>query len=90
MKHKCKCEFKELIDKGMCDKGLIWDPRNCECQCDKSSDVGEYLDYKNCKHRKRITEKLVEGCSKNIDGNGMLYNDTLDVILLNVIALNVH
>ena len=27
---KCKCECKELIDKGICDKGFIWNPSNCE------------------------------------------------------------
>ena len=43
--------------------------KNCECQCDKSRDVREYLDHKNCKCRKRIIDKSVEGCSKNIDGN---------------------
>ena len=46
---KCRCECKELIDKGMCDKGFIWNPNNCECECDKSYDIGEYLDYKNCR-----------------------------------------
>ena len=50
---KCRYECKELIDKGICDKGFIWDPINCECECDKSCDVGEYLDYKNCKCRKK-------------------------------------
>ena len=44
---KCRCECKELIDKGSCDKGFVWNPSNCECECDKSCDVGEYLDYKN-------------------------------------------
>ena len=39
---KCKCEFKELIDKDVCDKGFIWNPSNCDCECDKSCDVGEY------------------------------------------------
>ena len=63
---KCKCEWKELIDKGICDKGFIWNPSNCECECDKSCDIGEYLDYKNCKCRKRIIDKLVEECSENI------------------------
>ena len=43
---KCSYEFKELIDKGMCDKGFIWNPNNYECECDKSCDVGEYLDSK--------------------------------------------
>ena len=71
----------------MFDKGFIWNPSNCECECDKSCDAGEYLDYKNCKCRKRLTEKLVEECSENIDGNEMFYNETLDVILLNTIPL---
>ena len=44
---KCRCECKELIDKGMCGKGFIWNPSNCECECDKSRDAGEYLDHKN-------------------------------------------
>ena len=28
-KDKCKCECKELIDKGVCHKGFIWNPSNC-------------------------------------------------------------
>ena len=32
---KFKCEWKELIDKGVCDKGSIWNPSNCEFECDK-------------------------------------------------------
>ena len=39
---KCRHEWKELIDKGVCDKGSIWKPSNCECECDKLYDVGEY------------------------------------------------
>ena len=68
----------------MCDKGFIWNPSNCDCECDKSCDIGEYLDYKNCRCKKRITDKLVEECSENIDGNEMLYNETLNAIPLNV------
>ena len=71
----------------MCDKGFIWNPSNCECECDKSSDIGKYLDYKNCKCRKRIIDKLVEECSENIYENK---NETLDIILLNAIPLNVY
>ena len=37
----------------MCDNGFIWNPGNSECECDKSCDVGEYLDYENCKCRKK-------------------------------------
>ena len=64
----------------MCDKGFIWNPSNCECEFDKSCDIGEYLDYKNSKCRKKIIDKLVEKCSENIDRNEMLYNETLDII----------
>ena len=44
---KCRFECKELIDKGLCDKAFIWNPNNCECECNKSCDIGEYLDYSN-------------------------------------------
>ena len=37
----------------------------------KSYDVGEYLDYENCKCRKSSIDNLVEECSENIDGNAM-------------------
>ena len=30
-------------------------------------DVGEYLDYANCKCRKMLIDKLVEECTENID-----------------------
>ena len=55
---KCQCECKELIDKGICDKGYIWDP---------SCDFGEYLDYENCKCRKSLIDKLIEECNENIE-----------------------
>ena len=64
---KCQCECKELIDKGVCDKGYAWNPSNCECECDKSCGLGEYLDYENCKCKKRLVDKLVEECNENID-----------------------
>ena len=56
-----------LIDEGVCDKGFIWNPSNCECECDKSCDVGEYLDYKNCKGRKKLVDKLVEECIETVE-----------------------
>ena len=42
--------------------------------CDKLCDIGEYLDYKNCKRRKKLLHKLVEESSENIDGNKKIYN----------------
>ena len=61
------CECKELINKEVCNKGFIWGPINCYCECDKSCDIGEYLDYLNCKCRKRLVDELVEECIKTIN-----------------------
>ena len=58
-----KNHFEELIDKGMCDKGLIWNPSNCEREFDKACVIGEYLDYENCKCRK----KLVDECTETVE-----------------------
>ena len=32
IKINAECECKELIDKGKCDEGFIWNPSNCECK----------------------------------------------------------
>ena len=66
-KDKCRCECKELIGQRICDKGFIWNPSNFKCECDKLCDVGEYLDYADCKCRKKLVDKLVEECTENID-----------------------
>ena len=39
--------------KVICDKGFIWNSSICECESDKLQDIGQYLDYKNCKSRKK-------------------------------------
>ena len=97
---KCWCEYKELIDKCVCDIGYIWNPSNCECECDKSCDVAEYLDYENCKCRKRLVDRLVEEYAENIDEakltevalfehvNECVYSYTV-CIVLGVIALTI-
>ena len=42
-------------------------PSNCECECDKAFDVGEYLDYENCKCRKKLVDKLVDECTETVE-----------------------
>ena len=69
---KSRCECKKLIDKGVGDKGFIRNPSNCECDCYKSCDFSEYLDYKNCKCKKTLVDKSVERssaeqCTENIE-----------------------
>ena len=76
----CECR-QELIDKEKCNKGFIWNPSNCHCECDKSCYIKAYLDHKNCKCRRLVLDLLVEECSKNIDENGMVYNETFNILL---------
>ena len=79
-----------MIDKGRVDDGFIWNPSICECECDKSCDVGEYLDDANCKCRKRLIDKIVDKCGEDNDENGTTLNDcgrvckccTLHIVLL--------
>ena len=75
---ECRCEWEELIDKVRCDNGFIWNRSICEWERDKLYDVGENLDYEICKCRKRLTDKLVEECSEDINGNEIVSNATLN------------
>ena len=38
-----------------------------ECECDKSCNIGEYIDYSGYKCRKKLIDSLVEECTENID-----------------------
>ena len=65
-KNKCRCECKKLVDKSVCIKGYVFNPSNWDCECDKSCGVGEYLDYLNCKSKKKSIDPLVEERIENI------------------------
>ena len=53
----------------------MFNPSTCECECDKSCGIGEYLDYKYCMCRNSLFDGLVEECTKIVD-----YNETLNEI----------
>ena len=42
-------------------------PSNCECECDKYWDVDWYLDYADCKCRKKLADKLTDECTETIE-----------------------
>ena len=52
----CRCECKELIDKGKCDDGFIWNPRTCEYECEHLCNFDEYLHYANFKCKRKLSE----------------------------------
>ena len=74
---KCRCECKELIDKGVCDKGFIWNSSNCECECNKSCNISQYLDYSDCKCKKKLIDPLIEECTENDDQTN-IFNITVE------------
>ena len=57
---------KDLIDKWVCDKAFIWNPSNCECECDKACDICEYLDYESCKCRKKLVGQTIDECTETV------------------------
>ena len=61
----------------VCDKGYIWNPSNCACECDESCGIGQYLDYKNCVCRNSLVDQLIEEYAV-IDVD-RIYNKTLTV-----------
>ena len=65
--NKIICNNKKLINKEVCDKGLIWNPRNCGCGCAKACTTSQYLDYSDCKYKKKIIDPLIEECTENDD-----------------------
>ena len=40
---------------------------NCECECDKTCDIAEYLDYENCKCRKKLVDQLIDECTETTE-----------------------
>ena len=56
-KDQCRFECKESIYKGLCDKGYIFNPSNCKCGRDKSCNTSQYLDYSDCKCKKKKKKK---------------------------------
>ena len=67
---KCKCR----LDASVCNNKQCWNedkcrcnPSNCECECEKSCDTGKYLDYENCKCRKKLVDRMVEECTENVE-----------------------
>ena len=57
----CKCRCR--LDESVSNNKQRWNEDKCRCECDKSCNIGEYLDYKNCKCAKMIIDKLVEDCN---------------------------
>ena len=76
-KNKCRCE------------GHIWNPSNCECECDKSCDIGEYLDYQNCTCKKRLVDKLVDECHETINEQVEIIHNKCNSCIVYIVLFSV-
>ena len=65
-KYSCECK-EDLVSKLACYKAYIWNHSACSCECDRYCETGQYLDYKNCVCRKKITDDLIEQCTSIVD-----------------------
>ena len=75
-KDQCRYECKELIENGACDKGYIFNPSNCKCECHKSCNTSQYLDYLDSNCKKKIIDLIVEECTE-YDNKTKLVNTTV-------------
>ena len=48
-------------------KDLFLNPSNCKCECDRSCNISQYLDYSDFKYKKKLVDLLIEECTENID-----------------------
>ena len=64
---KCKCECR--LDAIVCNNKQRWNKNKCGCECKELIDKGicEYLDYGNCKCRKKSVDKLIDECTETIE-----------------------
>ena len=86
---QCRCECKELIDKSACDRGFIFNPRNCKCECYKLCNTSQYLDYLDCKYKKKIIDLIVEKCIEYDDDKTKIVSITVEkvYIILTIVAI---
>ena len=55
----------------------IFNSSNCKCECNKSCNTSQYLDYLDCKCKKKIIDLIVEKCIEYDDNQTKLVNITV-------------
>ena len=86
MSDTCSCDCNEdFVDKMVCEKGYMWNPSTCACECDMWYKPGQYLDYKNCVWKNKLIGKVSSLCASfinesmmNVDENAIVTSDDND------------
>ena len=74
----CKCDCNEDFAGIMnCDKGYMWNPSTCACECDMWCKPSQYLDYKKCICKNKLTGKVISECTSLI--NEIMINNKMSI-----------
>ena len=75
----CKCDCNEdFVGIMSCDKGYTWNPSTCEYPCDMWCKSGQYLDYKKCVCKNKLTGNIISECTSLI--NETMMNDKTSIV----------
>ena len=88
------CKYKCRLDPSVCNNKQRWNEEKCRCECKELIDK-EICDKKFIWNPSNCVCECDKSCGvgeylDNRNGNKILYNETLDVISLNAISLNVY
>ena len=73
----CSCDCNEdFVEKMVCEKGYIWNPSTCACECNMWCKTGQYLDYKNCVCKNKVSSL----CTSFINESMMSVSDDVVVV----------
>ena len=76
-----------------CNKGYMWNPSTCACECNMWCKPGQYLDYKKCVCKNKLISKIISGCTSIInetmmnDKNNIANDDTTTSIFIGLFSV---
>ena len=74
----CSCNCNEDFAGIMtCNKGYMWNPSTCACECDMWCKPGQYLDYKKCVCKNKLIGKVISECTSLI--NETMMNNKMSI-----------
>ena len=82
-RYDCNEDFAGILN---CTKGYTWNPSTCECQCDMWCKPGQYLDYKNCVCKNKLTMIINKNNIANDNTTTNIFIGLFSVIMFAVIV----
>ena len=61
-----------------CNKGYMWNPSTCACECNMWCKPGQYLNYKKFVCKNKLTGKIISECTSLINETMMNNRKNMD------------